>query len=186
MIKIDECLTALTSVLGTSQKEIPLHQPDFSGNEWAYVKSCIDSGWVSSVGEYVNQFEQKLVEYTGVPYAVAVVNGTAALHISLLLVDVKPNDEVLVPSLTFVATANAVVYCQAICHFIDSSALNLGIDIEKLSHYLLHNTIIKDNVCFNKITGRRIKAIIPVHIFGHPVDMEALQLLCKNIPFIHC
>ncbi len=180
MIKIDECLTALTSVLGPSTEEIPLHKPEFSGNEWAYVKSCLDSGWVSSVGEYVNQFEQKLVEYTGVPYAVAVVNGTAALHISLILAQVQPNDEVLLPSLTFVATANAVMYCQAVCHFIDSDPVNLGIDIEKLQRYLEQNATIKNGECFNKLTGRRIKAIIPVHIFGHPVDMFALQSLCES------
>ncbi len=180
MIKIDQCLTALASVLGTSQKEVPLHQPEFSGNEWQYVKSCLDSGWVSSVGQYVTQFEQMLVDYTGVPYAVAVVNGTAALHISLLLLDVKPNDEVLLPSLTFVATANAVAYCQGVCHFVDSDLQNLGIDVPKLKNYLQANTVIKEGACFNKETGRRIKAIIPVHIFGHPVDMDALSSLCQE------
>ena len=180
MIKIDDCLTALVSVLGHTEEEIPLHKPEFGGNEWTYVKSCIDSGWVSSVGEYVNLFEQKLVEYTGAPYAVAVVNGTSALHISLILAQVKPNDEVLLPSLTFVATANAVAYCQAVCHFIDSDPANLGVDIEKCREYLQQNTIIKNNECFNKITGRRIKAIIPVHIYGHPVDMNMLNSLCKE------
>lgn len=180
MKKIDECLTALFSVLGTSGEEIPLHKPEFAGNEWNYVKSCIDTGWVSSVGKYVDLFEKKLIEYTEIPYAVAVVNGTAALHISLLLADVKPNDEVLIPSLTFVATANAVVYCQAVCHFIDSHSVNLGIDIKKLENYLKENTIVKEKGCYNKNTNRRIKAIVPVHIFGHPVDMEALQALCAR------
>jgi len=173
------CLDALKSVLGESSSGIPLHEPTFAGNEWHYVKSCLDSGWVSSVGEYVSLFEQKLVEYTKIPYAVAVVNGTAALHICLILSDVKPNDEVLLPALTFVATANAVAYCGAVPHFVEANEENLGIDVEKLKSYLSENTEIRNNHCFNKITGRRIKAIIPVHIFGHPVDMFALQSVAK-------
>jgi perosamine synthetase len=175
MLNIQTCLEALTHVLGEQQKELPLHEPSFLGNEWTYVKACLDSGWVSSVGEYVNLFEKKLIEYTGVPYAIAVVNGTAALHICLMLADVKANDEVLIPAITFVATANAVSYCGAHPHFVDCSLENLGIDVEKLNEYLLKNTFIKNNICINKNTGRSIKAIVPVHIFGHPVRMQELQ-----------
>lgn len=176
---IDRCLTALTSVLGENRQElIPLHVPCFEGREWEYVKDCLDSGWVSSVGEYVSLFEKKLVEYTELPYAVAVVNGTSALHISLLLAEVRSNDEVLVPSLTFVATVNAISYCAAVPHFVDATPINLGIDIPKLTEYLKENTFVKNKTCFNKQTGRRIKAIIPVHIFGHPVEMHALNELC--------
>lgn len=178
--KLDECLTALTSVLGQSSKELPLHEPCFEGNEWQYVKACLDSGWVSSVGEYVTLFEQKIAEFTGVPFVIAVVNGTAALHICLKLADIQQNDEVLLPSVTFVATANAVAYCGAIAHFIDCGVQDLNIDIEKLSEYLASNTIIQNNICINKHTKRPIKAIIPVHIFGHPVDMHALRLLCEK------
>lgn len=180
MIDMDKCLTALESVVGRAEQQTPLHQPEFSGNEWAYVKECLDTGWVSSVGAYVDRFEQGLVEYTGVPYAIAVVNGTCALHIALVLANVKAEDEVLIPSLTFVATANAVAYCGAIPHFIDSSLENLGIDIEKLQQYLKDHTLIQNNHCVNKLTGRIIKAIVPVHIFGHPVDMYALQALCEQ------
>jgi perosamine synthetase len=177
---MDQCLTALVSVLGTPEKDIPLHAPYFGGNEWKYVKSCIDTGWVSSVGEYVNLFETKLIEYTKANYAVAVVNGTAALHIGLILANVNADDEVLIPSLTFIATANAVAYCGAIPHFIDSHPSNLGIDIEKLRNYLKENTIVKDRTCINKKSLRKITAIIPVHIFGHPVDMDALDEICQE------
>ena len=104
------------------QKEfIPLHEPLFAGNENKYVKECIDTAWVSSVGKYVDLFEEKLAEYCGVKRAVAVVNGTSALHVCLLLSGVKANDEVLVPALTFIATANAVSYCGAIPHLVDSA-----------------------------------------------------------------
>mgnify|MGYP001261250189 CR=1 FL=1 len=108
---------ALQQVL-PSKDFTPLHEPSFKGNEWSYVKECLDTGWVSSVGKYVDRFEHDLVEYTGVKHAVATVNGTAALHICLKLVDVRPNDEVFVPALTFIATANAICYCKAIPQFI--------------------------------------------------------------------
>ena len=132
---LDTALTALTSVLG-QDKDFPLHEPWFQGNEWDYVKSCIDEGWVSSVGAYVTKFEDLLADYTGFRHCVAIMNGTAALHMSMLLAEVKANDEVLVPALTFVATANAVRYCQATPHFIDSQDQNLGIDLKKLEDYL--------------------------------------------------
>ncbi|MFI4937142.1 MAG: LegC family aminotransferase [Candidatus Berkiellales bacterium] len=175
MSTVDHCIAAISHVLGKTDKEIALHEPHFGGNEWNYVKQCIDTGWVSSVGDYVKRFEQKLIQLTDIPYAVAVVNGTAALHISLILSDVQPNDEVLIPSLTFIATANAVTYCGAIPHFVESSSTNLGIDVDKLADYLKNTTTIKNGVLYNKNTQRQIKAIIPVHIYGHPVDMDALQ-----------
>jgi perosamine synthetase len=179
MKTMDQCITALVSVLGKPDNEIPLHAPYFGGNEWKYVKSCLDTGWVSSVGEYVNLFERQLVEYTHANHAIAVVNGTAALHIGLILANVNANDEVLIPSLTFIATANAVAYCGAVPHFIDSHPANLGIDIEKLRDYLKENTFFENNLCINKKTLRKITAIVPVHIFGHPVDMDALIDLCQ-------
>ena len=111
---------ALKQVL-PPEEFIPLHEPSFSGNEWSYVKECLDSRWVSSVGKYVNQFEHDLAEYTGVKHAVATVNGTAALHICLNLIGTQPNNEVLLQSLTFVATANAICYCKAIPHFVGSA-----------------------------------------------------------------
>jgi perosamine synthetase len=159
---------------------IPLHEPIFIGNEQKYVVDCIKTGWVSSVGKYVDKFERLLAEFTGVKRAVAVVNGTAALHIALKIVGVQPNDEVLIPSLTFVATGNAVVYCGAVPHFVDVSKTTLGIDSFKLEDYLKEIAIVKNNVCVNKQTGKIIRAIVPMHTFGHPVDLDPLLDICER------
>lgn len=156
-----------------------LHEPCFNGNEWAYVKECLDTGWVSSVGKYVDQFEKNLAEFTGAKHAVAVVNGTAALHASLLVLGVLPGDEVLVPALTFVATVNAISYCGAVPHFVDSEYRTLGIDPFKLKEYLVEIAEIRDGQCFNKHTGRIIKAVVAMHTFGHPVDLAPLVEVCK-------
>ena len=167
-------LAALRTVLPKSTAGVALHEPRFSGNEWAYVKECLDTGWVSSVGKFVDRFEAQLAEYTGAKRAIAVVNGTAALHVCLLLVGVQPGDEVIVPALTFVATANAVTYCGAIPHFADSEFKTLGLDPDKLDVYLQKIGEVRSDGCYNKQTGRRIKAVVPMHTFGHPVDLDSL------------
>jgi len=159
---------------------IHLHEPLFQGNEWKYVKECLGSTFVSSIGRFVDQFEQQIVEFTGANYAIAVVNGTAALQIALQIVGVQPNDEVLIPTLTFVATANAVHYCGAIPHFVDSDEVSLGMNPEKLMQYLSNIAEIKEDQCFNKKTGRRIKALVPMHTFGHPVDLDPIIELCSK------
>lgn len=159
---------------------IGLHEPYFIGNEWNYVKECIDTGWVSSVGKFVDKFEEKLVEYTGVKRAIAVVNGTAALHICLKLVGVEQGHEVLIPTLTFVATANAVSHCGAIPHFVDSEERTLGLDPYKLGEYLNEIVEIRSEGCFNKQSGRYIKAVVPMHTFGHPVDLDPLIEICQR------
>lgn len=175
-----EIIQTLKRVLPKEKEVFPLHEPLFEGNEWAYVKECIDIAWVSSVGKYVDLFEEKLAEFTGVKRAVAVVNGTAALHVCLRLAGVKENDEVLIPSLTFIATANAVTYCHAIPHFIDVEERTLGVDPRKLEAYLHEIADIKNGECWNKETGRRIKAVVPMHTFGHPVDVDPLLELCEK------
>lgn len=157
-----------------------LHEPHFSGNEWAYVKECLDTGWVSSVGKFVDRFEHDLAKFTGARHAVAVVNGTAALHICLKLAGVEPGDEVLMQSLTFVATANAVSYCNAIPHFIDVEEKTLGIDADALSEYLGKISEPRGNACFNRLTGRRIRALLPMHTFGHPSNLEGLLAVAKQ------
>ncbi|WP_126428730.1 LegC family aminotransferase [Brevibacillus marinus] len=177
---VQQVVDALRVVLPAKAEQVPLHEPVFAGNEWLYVKECLDTGWVSSVGRYVDRFEQMLREYTGVKHAVAVVNGTAALHICLKLVDVQPGDEVLVPALTFVATANAVHYCGAVPHFVDSSLETLGLDPGKLEAYLREIVDVRPDGCWNKETGRRIKAVVPMHTFGHPVDLDALVDVCQR------
>jgi perosamine synthetase len=157
---------------------VALHEPSFGGNEWVYVRECLDTGWVSSVGKFVDRFEEQLANYVGVKHAVAVVNGTAALHVSLKLIGVEFGDEVLVPALTFIATANAVSYCGAIPHFVDCSELTLGLDPKKLERYLNEIAEIRPEGCFNKKSGRRIRAVLPMHTFGHPVDLDPLVEIC--------
>ena len=173
-------LQALKAALPDVRPPVPLHEPSFAGNEWQYVKECLDTGWVSSVGKFVDRFELQLAEYTGARRAVAVVNGTAALHVCLQLVGVERDDEVLVPTLTFIATPNAVSYCGAIPHFIDSEERTLGVDPAKLAGYLTEIAELRDEGCFNRVTGRRIKAIVPMHVFGHPVDLDPLVELCAR------
>ncbi|MCL6479866.1 MAG: LegC family aminotransferase [Peptococcaceae bacterium] len=177
---IQKIVQAIKSVLPGDSDCISLHEPVFTGNEWLYVKECLDTGWVSSAGKFVDLFEEKLVEFTGVKKAVAVVNGTAALHICLKLVGVVPGDEVLVPALTFVATANAVTYCDAVPHFVDSEERTLGLDPFKLEMYLREMAEARPEGCFNKKTGRRIKAVVPMHTFGHPVDLDPLVEICQR------
>jgi perosamine synthetase len=169
---------AIRTVVGSNQAT--LHEPHFGGNELVYLKECIDSTFVSSVGKFVDRFERDLAEYTGVNHAIATVNGTAALHIALKLAGVLPGDEVLIPALTFVATANAVVYCNAVPHFIDSDKNTLGVDLAKLHRYLLENTKVVNNQCVNNKTGSIIRAVVPMHTFGHPADMDALLHLAEE------
>jgi perosamine synthetase len=168
-------LMALQRVLGEPTKPLSLHEPEFKGHELEYVTECIKTGWVSSVGQYVDSFEQRLADYTGAKHAVAVVNGTAALHIALLLAGVKPHDEVLVPALSFVATANAVVHCGAIPHFVDSNVETLGLDAERLLDHLNSIGELSADGLRNRQTNRRIAAIVPMHTFGHPSHMDALM-----------
>lgn len=183
-LDINCIISALRSVLPPEDNFVPLHEPCFKGNEWEYVKKCLDTGWVSSVGSFVDRFEEDLAVYTGVKRAVAVVNGTAALHISLILAGVNSGDEVLMPALTFIATANAVSYCGAIPHFIDSEERTLGVDPYKLSAYLEKTTERRTDGCINRITGRRIKAAVPMHTFGHPVDIEQLCNVCESFGIV--
>jgi perosamine synthetase len=169
---------AIRSVVGSGS--VVLHEPQFNGNEWEYLKECLESTFVSSVGEFVGRFESDLAAYTGVKYAVAVVNGTSALHIALRLAGVKVDDEVLIPALTFVATANAVSYCGATPHFVDSEERTLGMDPQALREYLNKSSEIRSGQCVNRETGRVIRALLPVHIFGHPVDIEGVRAVAQD------
>ncbi len=176
---VSDIIHTLKQIL-PSHRPIPLHEPFFYGNEKKYIIDCIDSRFVSSIGNYVTEFENRISEFTGSAFAVATSNGTSALHAALITAGVQPGDEVLMPALTFIATANAAVYCGAVPHFIDSCPKTIGIDIEKLETYLETATHIKNNTLINNSTGRPVRAIIPVHIFGMPVDMNRLQDLCQK------
>jgi aminotransferase in exopolysaccharide biosynthesis len=158
---------------------IPLSVPSIKGNEWKYIKECLDTEWVSSAGKYVDLFEQKICEFTGAKYAIACVNGTAALHISLLLAGVEPESEVIVPTLTFISPINVVRYCNAYPVFMDADDF-YNIDIEKTIQFIKEETIYKDGFTYNRKTNRKISAIIPIHIFGNAVDMEKLVPICKG------
>jgi len=163
-----------------ADKFIPLSVPNIVGNAEKYVLETIQTEWVSSVGSYVTKFEEEFAKYIGTKYAIAIVNGTAALHISLILSDVGQGDEVLMPNLTFVAPANAIKYCGASPIFLDSNWMDLGLDINKLEDFLNKETVFKDGYTINKTTKAKIKAIIPVHAQGYPVDMYPLLKLCDN------
>ncbi len=175
-----QLVRALRSVLPISEGVLGLHEPTFRGREWDYLKECLDTGWVSSVGAFVDRFEEQLAEVTGVRRAVACVNGTAALHAALTLCGVARDDEVLVPTLTFVATANAVAYLGAVPHFVDSEERTLGVDPLRLSEYLADVAEVRGGICANRRTGRRIRAVVPVHVLGHPVDLDPLVELCAR------
>jgi perosamine synthetase len=176
-------LGALESVVAPWRARKPgqpvsLHEPIFEGKEREYVNDAIGSTFVSSVGEYVNRFERDLAKVCGVNHAVAAMNGTAALHICLLLCGVERDDEVLAPALTFVATANAIAYCGAIPHFCDASETTLGLDPAKLDRHLNAIAEMSGKFCRNRETGRRIRAVMPMHTFGHPVELDELSEVC--------
>ena len=158
---------------------IPLSIPEISGNEWKYIKECLDTGWVSSAGKYVDRFEEEICKFTGAKYAVACVNGTAALHISLLLAGVKPNDEVIVPTVTFIAPINTVRYVGVSPIFFDCDTY-YNLDVNKVIKFLEENTFQKDGYTYNKKTQKRISAIIPVHIFGNAIFLDELVKVAKN------
>jgi len=172
---------------------IPLHDPRFIGNEKKYLNDCIDSNFVSSVGEYVGKFEKICAEYTGVKYAIAAMNGTAALHISLKLSGVMQDDEVITQPLTFIATANAITYTGAKLVFIDVDRDTMGLSPKALSAWLETNAEMRlpaansqQLMAFNNKTNRRISAVVPMHTFGHPARMKEIIEICNkyNIPCI--
>jgi perosamine synthetase len=182
----DRFVASVRSVLLPSAPPIALHEPVFGGNEWVYVKECIDTGWVSSVGKYVDEFERKLAEVTGSRFAIATSSGTSALHVALKLAGVETGEEVLVPALSFVATANSVSHCGAVPHFVDSCEKTIGLDPLALRDYLGFIAERSGDGVRNKVTGRRLAAIVPMHAFGHPVDLDGLLALSHDygIPIV--
>ena len=159
---------------------VPLCVPEIRGNEWAYIKECLDTNFVSSAGPFVDRFEYMLADYVGTQYAVATVNGTAALHIALLVADIQPDDEVLVSTLTFIAPANAIRYVGAWPVFIDAEPDYWQMDPQKVADFLEKECRWKNDELRNRTTGRRVKAILPVHILGHPADMDPILELARR------
>ena len=158
---------------------IPLSVPSLKGNEWQYVKECIDTEWVSSAGKYVDLFEKNIAEYTGSKYAVACINGTAAIQVALRLADVKPGEEVIVPTLTFIAPINAVAYNNATPVFMDADNY-YNFDIDKTIDFIKNKTIFKNGFTYNKATNKKISAILPVHMWGNACELDAIISLCEN------
>jgi perosamine synthetase len=159
---------------------IPLHEPKFLGNEKKYLNECVDSTFVSSVGKFVDKFEEKIANYTGVKYAIATSNGTSALHVSLLLANVGCGDEVITQPLTFVATCNAISYCGANPVFVDVDKETMGLSPSALKGFLEKNTSIIDQQCINNYTGKVIKACVPMHTFGHPCRIDEIKCICDK------
>ncbi len=157
---------------------IPLHEPRFIGNEKKYLNDCIDSTFVSSVGKYVDTFEKEFAKTVGSKYAIATVNGTAALHVSLLLADVKKDNEVITQPLTFIATCNAISYIGAKPIFVDVDLDTMGLSPELLKNFLETNCEIQNSKCINKTTGKTIKVCVPMHTFGHPCKIEEIKEIC--------
>ena len=163
-----------------SSSLIPLSVPDLAGNEWAYVKECLDTGWISSAGSFVSRFESELAAFCGAPHAIACVNGTAALHIALMLAGVQRGHVVLVPNLTFVATLNALTYLGAEPVLIDAEAKGWQWDLDLLEDYLSNRCVVDAHGALRTLHGRRVSALLPVHVLGNMSDVVRLQALAER------
>ncbi len=163
-----------------TENQVPLHAPVFLGNEKKYIEECIDSTYVSSVGNFVDKFEKDISDFTGANAAVVCVNGTSALHLALQISGVTRNDEVITQSLTFIATCNAISYIGAHPVFIDVDLDTMGLSPNSLEEWLIENAVVKGDSCYNKHTGRRIKACVPMHTFGHPARIFELLEICSK------
>ena len=173
-------VVSFVHVLYGTEGMVPLHVPTFRGNEKKYLNECIDSTFVSSVGKFVDRFEEMMVEYTGTQKAVVCVNGTNALHMAMLLVGLEREDEVITQALTFIATCNAISYIGAHPLFIDVDKDTMGLSPDAMEAWLKENAAINGESCYNKRTGRRIKACVPMHTFGHPVHLDKLVEVCNR------
>lgn len=161
-------------------KFLPLSEPYLRGNEWGYVKECLDTGWISSAGPFVSKFEEAVAKYVEAPHTVAVVNGTAAIHLALTTLGTEPGDEVIVSTLTFIASVNAIRYAGAIPVFMDADPASYQMDAEKLGRFLAGECERRDGGCFNRRTGRRVRAIVPVHILGLACQIERIVALGRE------
>jgi perosamine synthetase len=180
LIGIEPIATQFEPGAQAEKGHIPLCAPEIRGNELKYIKECLDTGWVSSVGSFVDRFEKKLASYVGAKHAVALVNGTAALHIALLVAGIRPDDEVLVSTLSFVAPANAIRYVGAWPVFIDAEQSTWQIDPQKVKDFVEKECVWRKGELRNRSTKRRVKAVLPVHILGHPVDMDPILKIARE------
>ncbi len=177
MNSFEPIIDEIKSLYGANREFIPLHEPMFIGNEKKYLNDCIDSTFVSSVGEYVNRFEQMMVDYTGAKHAIAVVNGTAGLHLALVIAGVKPKDIVVSQAVSFVATANAIAYTGATPYFVDSDLDTLGMSPDALQRFFDQVKMIDGEAVYTP-TGQRVAAVVPMHTFGFPVKIDEIKSIC--------
>ena len=175
----NEFIEFVKGVYGT-KKNIPLHEPKFIGNEKKYLNQCIDTTFVSSVGKFVDQFEEKIAKYTGAKYAIATTNGTSALHVSLILAGVEEDNEVITQPLNFIASCNAISYCNAEPIFIDVDRDTMGLSPSALKSFLDKNTSVKNKQCINNKTSKVIKACLPMHSYGHPCRIDKIKEICDE------
>ncbi len=182
MVKHDyaDLIAYIRQVYNTPEGFVPLHAATFAGNEKRYLEECIDTTFVSSVGEFVNRFELMTAEYTGAARAVVCVNGTEALHMALMLVGVERGDQVITQPLTFIATANAISYCGAEPVFVDVDRETMGLSPARMAEWLDTNAVRRNGQAYNRLTGQRIAACVPMHTFGHPVHLDELVALCQD------
>jgi perosamine synthetase len=178
--EVDRIVGAIRGALRIPTGPVALHEPTLGGGEWSYVRECLDAGEVAACGRFVTRFEEELAACTGATHVVATASGTAALHVGLLLAGVGPGEEVLVPGLSFVATANAVRYCGAVPHFVDVEERTLGLDPGRLEEHLSRQTELRRGGCWNRVTGRPVRTVLAVHTLGHPVDLDALAAVCNR------
>ena len=179
-----EIVDFIQDLYGT-REFIPLHEPRFIGKEKEYLIDCVDSTFVSSVGRYVNEFENRICEFTGAKFAIATMNGTAALHTALILANVEEGDVVITQALCFIATSNAISYQKAVPLYIDVDKETLGLSPDKLESYLKENAVMKeDGFCYHRSLNKRIKACVPMHTFGHPVKLDELILICSRFNIV--
>ncbi len=180
MNQYSEIVQFIRQTFNQPEAFIPLHAPVFSGNEKKYLEECIDSTFVSSVGRFVDLFEEKMADFTGAAKAVVCVNGTNALHMALLLAGVTQGDEVITQPLTFIATANAISYCGAHPVFLDVDKDTMGLSPQALKHFITQETVLKADGCYNKKTNKRISACVPMHTFGHPCRIDEIVAICQK------
>jgi len=176
----DDIISFIRNIFNVPQGQVPLHAPLFIGNEKKYLEECIDSTFVSSVGKFVNLFEERIADFTGAKRAVVCVNGTNALYLSLILAGLTHNDEALTQPLSFIATANAINYCGATPVFLDVDRDTMGMSPEALEKFLSEETIVRNGECYNKKTGKRIRVCVPMHTFGHPCRIEKIASICEE------
>ena len=179
-MNIPETIAFIRDLYDEKEAFIPLHAPTFAGNEKKYLEECIDTTFVSSVGKFVDLFEQKVAEYTAAKYAVVCVNGTNALHIALKISGVEEGDMVITQPLTFIATTNAIVYAGAVPAFVDVDKDTMGLSPTSLERFLQDNAQLRNGTCYHKQTGRRIKACLPMHTFGHACRIEEIIAICEH------